>query len=143
MDRKPAGPARAGVILAYSSVFYQMDLNCKTGILILCFSNICSIIKKQRTGDDEVIPMIDKKTTGQQLKYFMETRGFTPKDIQEYLSLSCVQTVYRWFMGVNIPNIDNLYALSSLFETSIDALVAGERLEETPEREKEAPSAAR
>ncbi len=90
-----------------------------------------------------MIPMIDKKTTGQQLKYFMETRGFTPKDIQEYLSLSCVQTVYRWFMGVNIPNIDNLYALSSLFETSIDALVAGERLEETPEREKEAPSAAR
>ncbi len=78
-----------------------------------------------------MIPMIDKKTTGQQLKYFMKESGLTPRDIQEYLSLSCVQTVYRWFMGVNIPSIDNLYALSSLFGTSVDALIAGDR----PDRE--------
>ena len=76
-----------------------------------------------------MIPMIDKKTTGRRLKYFMRKGGFTPRDIQEYLSLSCVQTVYRWFMGVNIPSIDNLYALSRLFGTSLDMLVAGDRAE--------------
>lgn len=74
-----------------------------------------------------MIPMIDKKKTGRQLKYFMRKCGFTPRDIQEYLSLSCVQTVYRWFAGVNVPSIDNLYALSILFGTGIDALVAGDQ----------------
>ena len=55
----------------------------------------------------------------------MEKRGMSPADIQIYLDLSCVQTVYRWLDGTNIPSVDNLYALSCLLRVDMDRLVAG------------------
>ena len=55
----------------------------------------------------------------------MEKRGMSPADIQIYLDLSCVRTVYRWLDGTNIPSVDNLYALSCLLRVDMDRLVAG------------------
>lgn len=74
-----------------------------------------------------MFPVIDKNRTGKRLKYLMKSRGFAPKDIQNYLSLSCVQTVYRWLEGINVPSIDNLYALAGLFQVKIDEMIAGSR----------------
>ena len=75
-----------------------------------------------------IYPTIDKEKTGKHLEKLMRKNGLTPKDICDYLSLSCVQTVYRWFEGINIPSIDNLYALSQLFQISMDELVIGNRV---------------
>lgn len=71
-------------------------------------------------------PTIDKLKTGKLLENLAQRYGLSPKDICNYLSLSCVQTVYRWFEGVNVPSIDNLYALSRLFRVSMDELVVGD-----------------
>ena len=38
-----------------------------------------------------------------------------------------MQSVYRWIDGVNMPTIDNLYALSALFQLPIDEIVRGNR----------------
>ena len=57
----------------------------------------------------------------------MDMSGVTPKDVQEYLGLGCVQSVYRWVDGINMPTIDNLYALSELLQVPIDAIVRGNR----------------
>ena len=54
----------------------------------------------------------------------MDMCGITPKDVQEYLGLGCVQSVYRWIDGVNMPTIDNLYAISELLQDTIDAIVS-------------------
>ena len=59
-----------------------------------------------------MFPLINKRETGVNLRRIMDMRGITPKDVQEYLGLGCVQSVYRWIDGVNMPTIDNLYALS-------------------------------
>ncbi len=75
------------------------------------------------------IPVLCKKRTGKRLKYFMEKNNLKPVDIQKYLGLTCVQTVYRWMEGVNIPSIDNLYALSWLFRVKIDDILVGNRKE--------------
>ena len=72
-----------------------------------------------------MIPTIDKIKTGESIKALMKERNFTPNDIMEFLNLSCVQTVYRWLEGVNIPSIDNLYALSCLFRVRVDDLLVG------------------
>ncbi len=72
-----------------------------------------------------MIPAIDKKKTGERIRFFMGKRSLSPVDIQAYLELSCVQTVYRWLDGTNIPSVDNLYALSCLFQVKMDDLVAG------------------
>ena len=68
---------------------------------------------------------IDKKETGKQIRRIMKETGYTCKDIQNYLSLSCVQTVYRWLDGTNLPTLDNLYALSKLMGKPLDAFVVG------------------
>ena len=78
-------------------------------------------------------PTIDKTQTGKLIEKLAQMYGLSPKDICNYLSLSCVQTVYRWFEGVNVPSIDNLYALSRLFRVSMDELVVGD--EELSENE--------
>ena len=43
-----------------------------------------------------MFPLINKRETGVNLRRIMDVRGITPKDVQEYLGLGCVQSVYRW-----------------------------------------------
>lgn len=74
-----------------------------------------------------MIPIINKQCTAQKIKSFMVRNNLKPTDIQSYLNLTCVQTVYRWLEGVNIPTIDHLYALSQLFKVKIDDLIVGSR----------------
>ena len=74
-----------------------------------------------------MFPLINKRETGVNLRRIMDRQGFTAKDIQEYLGLGCVQSVYRWLEGISMPTIDNLYALSELFHIPIDAIVRGNR----------------
>lgn len=74
-----------------------------------------------------MVPTIDKNKTGIHLRKIMDERGFTVKDVQTYLGLGSVQSVYHWLNGISMPTVDNLYALSSLFQIPMDALVCGNR----------------
>lgn len=74
-----------------------------------------------------MFPVINKRETGLNLRRIMDNRGLSAKDLQEYLGLGCVQSVYRWIDGINMPTIDNLYALSVLFQLPIDSIVRGNR----------------
>ena len=57
---------------------------------------------------------IDLQRTGQKMKYMLESAGYTPRMIQEYLHLSCVQPIYRWYKGMILPSVDHLFMLSEL-----------------------------
>ena len=46
-----------------------------------------------------MFPLINKRETGINLRRIMDIRDITPKDVQEYLGLGCVQSVYRWLDG--------------------------------------------
>ena len=74
-----------------------------------------------------MIPLIDKKETGIHLRRIMDSLGITVKDVQQYLNLGSVQSVYHWLNGQSMPTIDNLYALSELFQIPMDAMVCGSR----------------
>ena len=74
-----------------------------------------------------MFPTISLKETGINLRRIMDKRGITPKDIKEYLNLTSVQSVYNWCSGINMPTIDNLYALSQWFGIPIDAIICGNR----------------
>ena len=45
---------------------------------------------------------IDMVMTGQNIKRIMISKGYTVKDIQTYLKLSSVQSIYHWFDGKGI-----------------------------------------
>ena len=76
-----------------------------------------------------MFPVVDKVRTGKRIQFWMGVCKLKPKDIQKYLSLSCVQTVYRWLDGTNIPSVDNLYAMTRLFGVKMSAIIVGNELE--------------
>lgn len=79
-----------------------------------------------------MFPLINKRETGINLRRIMDERGVTAKEVQQYLELGCVQSVYRWLDGINMPTIDNLYALSELLQVPIDTIVCGNRASIVP-----------
>lgn len=78
-------------------------------------------------------PQINKRETGIKLRRIMDKQGVSAKDVQKYLGLGCVQSVYRWLSGESMPTVDNLYALSELFRVSVDELLCGNRIVKVPD----------
>lgn len=74
-----------------------------------------------------MLPVVNKRDTGVNLRRIMDERGFTVKDIQHYLKLGSVQSVYHWLNGISLPTVDNLYALSYLFQVPVDDMLCGTR----------------
>lgn len=74
-----------------------------------------------------MFPVIDKRKTGIRLRRLMDERKLSVKDVQQFLGLGSVQSVYHWLNGKSMPTIDNLYAMSELFQVPIDDMVVGNR----------------
>ena len=64
--------------------------------------------------DKQIYPNIDMLGTGKKLKCMLEGAGYTPRMIRDYLHLSCVQPIYRWYKGLILPSVDQLVMLSEL-----------------------------
>ena len=63
---------------------------------------------------------IDMQRTGQKIKFLLNSAGYTPRMIQHYLHLSCVQSIYRWYKGMILPSEDHLYMLSELLNVHME-----------------------
>lgn len=66
---------------------------------------------------------IDQVKTGIKLKIMLKEAGYDVKYIQEYLHLSCPQSIYRWFKGKILPSVDHLCALSKLLGVHMEDLL--------------------
>ena len=71
---------------------------------------------------------IDMERTGKKLEHCIRLAGFSVKEIQEYLQLSCPQPIYRWFKGKILPSVDHLYMLSLLLEMHMEELLVAKEL---------------
>lgn len=67
---------------------------------------------------------IDQLKTGKKLKIMLESAGYDVKHIQEYLHLSCPQSIYRWYKGKALPSLEHLSALSRLLHVHMEELIA-------------------
>ncbi len=67
---------------------------------------------------------IDTERTGNKIKQLCMERGFSVRRIQERLSIGG-QSVYAWFEGKSLPNLDNIYLLSRMLDVSIDQMIVG------------------
>lgn len=65
-------------------------------------------------------PNIDMQRTGRKIKHMIESSGYTPRMIQDYLQLSCVQPIYRWYKGLILPSVDHLFMLSELLNVHME-----------------------
>ena len=84
-------------------------------------------IKSKRKEDNMekriTYPNIDMQRTGRRLKHMIESAGYTPRIIQDYLHLSCVQPIYRWYKGKILPSVDHLLMISELLNVHMEELL--------------------
>lgn len=68
-------------------------------------------------------PVIDLAATGANILRLRKEKGLSVKDLQAYFGFECPQAIYKWQWGQSLPSVDNLFALSKLFNTSIDKIL--------------------
>ncbi len=74
-------------------------------------------------------PVIDVKATGARIRQLRKERNLRVEDISAFMGFESDQAVYKWQRGDSLPTLDNMYALSILFETSMEDILQGSREE--------------
>lgn len=69
------------------------------------------------------VPIVDNIKTGQNIRQLREAKGMSVKDLQDALGFSSPQAIYKWQWGDTLPDIENLLALSILFDTDIEDIL--------------------
>ena len=75
-------------------------------------------------------PVLDPVATGARIRELRKKNRLTVDQVREFMGFESTQSIYKWQRGESLPEISNLYALSVLFETSIDDILIGSREED-------------
>ena len=70
-------------------------------------------------------PVLDARATGARIKELRKARHLTVEDVARFMGFESEQAVYKWQRGDSLPTVDNLYALSRLFGTTVDDILVG------------------
>lgn len=70
-------------------------------------------------------PTIDMAATGSRIKTLRKKNHIKVDEIVSFMGFESQQAVYKWQRGESLPSVDNLYALSRLFGTTIDDILVG------------------
>lgn len=68
-------------------------------------------------------PMIDMKKTGENMKRIMKKEGISAEKAGNEIGVSGKSVVYKWTRGDNLPDINNLLALSILLNVTINDIL--------------------
>lgn len=72
-------------------------------------------------------PIINVKATGERIKELRKENHLKVEEIAQFMGFESEQAVYKWQRGDSLPTVDNLYALSVLFGTTVDEILVGDR----------------
>jgi len=75
-------------------------------------------------------PTIDLVATGKRICELRKEKKIKVREISEFMGFTEPQAVYKWQRGDTLPTVDNLYALSILFETPMENIIVREKQEE-------------
>lgn len=71
----------------------------------------------------DTLMTLDMLMTGKVIKNMILKKGYSIKEIQQKLKLSCPQPIYRWMSGQTLPSLDNLYMLSFILGMHMEELL--------------------
>ncbi len=66
---------------------------------------------------------INTVATGKRIKELRKEHNLKVREIMEALGLESEQAIYKWQRGDSVPTIENLVALSMLFDCTMDDIV--------------------
>ena len=67
--------------------------------------------------------LFDTLAMGQRIESLCKEKGLKPVDVSEAVGIGTVQSIYRWYRGEVIPEIEHLYLVSRLLGTTVDELL--------------------
>ena len=70
-------------------------------------------------------PTIDPVATGLRIKTLRKAKGYTIRQIADYMGFTTEQAICKWQRGESLPSLDNLYALSKLLDTTMEDILVG------------------
>lgn len=68
-------------------------------------------------------PVIDPEATGRNIIRLRIKRNLTVRDLQDFFGFAEPNAIYHWQKGKTLPSVDNLYALSALFEVPMNEIL--------------------
>lgn len=100
------------------SICSKLEVEIRTGV--------CEGVEageKEEKGFMLIYPVIDVQETGKRLKRTCDQRRISARELQEFLGLAALQSIYSWFQGRALPSLDNFYALSRYLGMRMEELV--------------------
>ena len=70
------------------------------------------------------IPVVDLNKTGQNICALRKRSGVSVRELQELLGFATPQAIYKWQHGISLPTVDNLVALASILDVSVEEILA-------------------
>lgn len=70
-------------------------------------------------------PVLDVKATGRRICELRRANHLSVEDVSRFMGFQSGQAVYKWQRGESLPTVENLYALSKLFGTTVDDILCG------------------
>lgn len=67
--------------------------------------------------------MIDMQKTGEHIKSLSREKNTSVREMQEYLGLESVQSIYDWFHARTLPSVDHLLALGQLWDVHMESIL--------------------
>ncbi|MBR3241232.1 MAG: helix-turn-helix transcriptional regulator [Parasporobacterium sp.] len=75
--------------------------------------------------DMKKFPLPDRQKTGRKISFYIKSNKISVETLRVMLNLGSVQSIYHWLEGRALPSVDNLYALSIIFNVTIDHILCG------------------
>ena len=70
-----------------------------------------------------VYPSIDRLGTGRAIHLARLSHNTSVEALQEYLQLTSPRVIYQWQKGICLPSLDHFYAISELWDLSINSMI--------------------
>ena len=70
------------------------------------------------------IPVVDLNKTGQNICVLRKRSGVSVRELQELLGFATPQAIYKWQHGISLLTVDNLVALASILDVSVEEILA-------------------
>lgn len=68
-------------------------------------------------------PLINLTETGRKIKEKIQEKGYSTKEIMEYMGFKHPKSIYAWYRGDSLPTLENIFALSTLLQIPINELI--------------------
>lgn len=72
---------------------------------------------------------IDIILTGKRIQDLIRENGYSVKELQVLLNLSCPTSIYRWMKGKALPTVDHLYMMHRLFNMHMEDMIIAREAE--------------